>query len=266
MLETGIIYVYRNKINKKCYVGQTIHPENRHKAHIRSANDGDNSKFHRALRKYGLDNFDYFVACKINASPEYLKRSLNSLEKFYINFYNSFENGYNMTEGGDGTRLFGEANGMYNKKHKAESNEKNRQAHLGNKHNKETIKKISDWQLENSPVRGTHPSEEAKEKNRQAHLGKKLTNEHKEKIKENAKTNPNYGTKGKHLSEKTRNSISYTLKTRERSEEEIERCKEGGRISGSKIWVCNAQQVKRIEPNELNFYISIGYKRGRKYI
>ena len=59
------IYKYQNKINGKCYIRQSINLEERKYAHKSSAfkeNAKDyNSQFHQAIRKYGLDNFEFYV-------------------------------------------------------------------------------------------------------------------------------------------------------------------------------------------------------------
>lgn len=96
----GIIYLAKNKINNKVYVGQTIRDlELRKKVHVRSALQGSDYLFHRALRKYGSDNFEWSVL------EESLNENLNDLEKKYIKYYQSYaaesKTGYNMTIGGD---------------------------------------------------------------------------------------------------------------------------------------------------------------------
>ena len=77
----GIIYCYTNKINGKKYVGQTIHPEKRKWEHSKAYDD---SIFHRAIRKYGFDAFDYEVIeeCENEFSDELeikYKKELNNL-------------------------------------------------------------------------------------------------------------------------------------------------------------------------------------------
>ena len=58
------IYMYINKINNKKYVGQTKCFERRHKDHITQSYNCDiecyayNVPFHRAIRKYGIENFE----------------------------------------------------------------------------------------------------------------------------------------------------------------------------------------------------------------
>lgn len=93
------IYCFKNKINGKCYIGQSIHLEKRyieHKNnHLNSNYCNYNSKFYRALRKYGFDNFEYIILATCS------KEDLNMLECIYIQKYNSKNNGYNSTYGGE---------------------------------------------------------------------------------------------------------------------------------------------------------------------
>lgn len=98
------IYKFTNKINQHIYIGQSIDLQQRKNAHYSAAfnpNANDyNSQFHQAIRKYGIDNFDYEVIVEI--SPlEYTPQILNELERYFIQYYNSYQNGYNATEGGD---------------------------------------------------------------------------------------------------------------------------------------------------------------------
>lgn len=80
----GIIYLVTNKINNKVYVGQTINTLNRRRInHLAAArNENDNLYFHRAIKKYGEENFDWKVLDKANNQEE-----LNNLECFYIKKY-----------------------------------------------------------------------------------------------------------------------------------------------------------------------------------
>lgn len=112
------IYKYQNKLNGKVYIGQSIDIERRqynHKssAYNEKANDY-NSQFHQAIRKYGLENFDFEIIAELTPE-EYTRQTLNQLEIFFIKYYDSFKNGYNATEGGDdvfGNNIYpGEKNG-----------------------------------------------------------------------------------------------------------------------------------------------------------
>lgn len=42
------------------------------------------------------------------------------------------------------------------------------------------------------------------------------------------------------------------------------KCSLGGKLTGRMIWVQNGIETRRCLPEDLDFYVSIGYKRGRK--
>lgn len=98
------IYKYQNKINGHVYIGQSVDIETRKQNHYyasRSEKASDyNSQFHQAIRKYSIENFDFEILVEIE-KENYSSELLNNLEKYYIKKYNSFENGYNATEGGE---------------------------------------------------------------------------------------------------------------------------------------------------------------------
>lgn len=98
----GYIYKITCKDTNKIYIGKSESSvETRWKEHCRAAflpSHGDyNFPFHRAIRKYGIDNFIIETIDKTDNS-EILKEK----EKYWINFYNSYYQGYNATLGGDG--------------------------------------------------------------------------------------------------------------------------------------------------------------------
>lgn len=96
----GIIYQVTNLLNNKIYIGQTTNLNKRIISHIDSAKRmKDNSYFHKAIRKYGKENFDWSVICKC-----YSKEEMNEKENQYIIEKNTFSpNGYNLTLGGEGS-------------------------------------------------------------------------------------------------------------------------------------------------------------------
>lgn len=98
------IYKYQNKINGHIYIGKSVDITRRKGGHKFSAFNEQsadyNSQFHQAIRKYGLDSFDFEIVAELTPE-EYNPELLNNLEKFFIKYYNSYENGYNATEGGD---------------------------------------------------------------------------------------------------------------------------------------------------------------------
>lgn len=96
----GIIYKAVNKINGKVYIGQTTQRLSKRKgAHVYEARHKNNTNcaFHNALRKYGKKNFSWEIVecCKS-------RKELDEREFYYIEYYNSFKNGYNLTKGGGG--------------------------------------------------------------------------------------------------------------------------------------------------------------------
>lgn len=95
---TGI-YCITNKINGKCYVGQSVNIEQRWNSHksrpFNPKSSQYDSIFYRAIRKYGIDNFIFTVL------EECPKEELDKREIFWIKKLNSFNNGYNLTIGGD---------------------------------------------------------------------------------------------------------------------------------------------------------------------
>lgn len=100
------IYKITNKINNKVYIGQSKDIEKRWKEHKfgcfnKNISDYD-SKKNRAFRKYGIDNFCFEV---IELLDELL---LDEREKYWIQYYDSVNNGYNTSYGGYSPNLQGE--------------------------------------------------------------------------------------------------------------------------------------------------------------
>lgn len=96
------IYKITCQITGQIYIGKTeIDTQSRWKQHCRAAylpSHGDyNFPFHRAIRKYGKDNFIIEIIDTAETSEE-----LNNKEKYWIDYYDSYNNGYNASLGGDG--------------------------------------------------------------------------------------------------------------------------------------------------------------------
>ena len=133
--ETGIIYGWYNTKSGKWYVGQTVNPEGRFNCHIRLSLNNDNTHFHRALRKYGLENFVYCIL-----EDNVLKENLNLKEIEWIEYYDSFYNGYNLTTGGDTNYIVSEE---YRRK-LSESRKGKSSWNKGIRMNEESKKKLSE--------------------------------------------------------------------------------------------------------------------------
>ena len=102
---SGYIYKVTNLVNNKIYIGQTTQTFNvRKSGHISKAiNKKSNSAFHAAIRKYGIEQFEWSIIWTGDSEL------LDEMEIYYIQKYNSFINnkkGYNMTLGGGGNRGF----------------------------------------------------------------------------------------------------------------------------------------------------------------
>ena len=99
VINLGCIYMYTNKINGKQYIGQTTRSlKKRHWQHMSQ----DECYFDRALKKYGANNFELTIL-EDNIFDEQI---LNELEIYYIDKFDTFNNGYNMNRGGDNKTRF----------------------------------------------------------------------------------------------------------------------------------------------------------------
>lgn len=95
----NMIGIYKITCNEtgKCYIGQSIDIENRWFQHICAAKyETDNNKFYNAMRKYDYENFTYEIIEECSNSQE----ELDDRERYWIEYYNSYEEGYNSTRGG----------------------------------------------------------------------------------------------------------------------------------------------------------------------
>lgn len=107
MIIMGYIYKITNLINKHNYIGQTsISIEERFKQHCynsfnhKKGKDEYDYPLHRAIRKYGVDNFEISLIEECNDDL------LNEKEIYYIKKYHGYDDGYNATLGGDGNKRY----------------------------------------------------------------------------------------------------------------------------------------------------------------
>lgn len=97
MTRFGRIYIIRNTVNDKVYVGQTkVSIKLRFQNHLSAARRGKDYVIGKAIRKYGEDNF------YVELLEECLVDELNDRERYWISIFNSTNNkfGYNMSIGG----------------------------------------------------------------------------------------------------------------------------------------------------------------------
>ena len=102
-MKLGKIYLITNTINSKVYIGQTIQTLNKrfngHCCYSKS-DRSINMYIKRAIHKYGRDKFH------IHLIEECPIEDLNSREKYWINYYDSYNKGYNLTLGGQNSNYF----------------------------------------------------------------------------------------------------------------------------------------------------------------
>jgi group I intron endonuclease len=79
-----IIYLATNKITNQKYIGQTIRSlSERQSAHEYAAKKGSKYYFHRAIKKYGIENFIWQIIDTASSFEE-----LNEKEKNTLNYTN----------------------------------------------------------------------------------------------------------------------------------------------------------------------------------
>lgn len=189
------VYCHTNKINGKKYIGITSQkPKNRWGGNGQLYKKDKQTKFYNAIQKYGWNNFSHEIL-----NSNLTQDKANQLEIYYIELYDTYNKGYNMTKGGSGS--FGAMRTQ-------EFREKLRKANLGKKHPYKA-KKLTDEQRKaisnrfkgNSYAKGNkywlgkNHTNEAIEKDRIAHLGIKN------------------GMYGKHMSEESKLKRKQTIIT-----------------------------------------------------
>ena len=145
------IYLVVNVKNNKKYVGQAIDFKARVSKHFSASFKDEmrhdyNVPFHRALRKYGKDAFEWFILkSDVNGSC-----ALDILEQYYIKKYNTLcknGKGYNVSEGGSFGNPF--------------AGKTDEEIENISKKRSETVIKNGSFSGENNPMYGKHHTEES---------------------------------------------------------------------------------------------------------
>ncbi|QKE56471.1 endonuclease [Bacillus phage YungSlug] len=183
------IYLIRNIVDNKVYVGRSKNIDARIKSHKRNLRKGTHKNTHlqNAWNKFGVESFEFSIICECSLDE------LVAKEGEYIGSYNSMDRdfGYNLnkeTSGGlvvsDETRkkLSERTKGRkVSEETRRKIGESNRKANSGKKMSEETKRKISE------ALKGKKHSEEAKKNMSKAQKGRVVTQEHREKIKKTLK-------------------------------------------------------------------------------
>ena len=232
----GCVYVARNRINGKEYVGWTSDLKKRKREHERNAELNSPLVFCCAIRKYGWGSFQWRVLFQCND-----RKKLKEVEVQTILSRQSFcPNGYNMTLGGDGFtgKHSEESKKLMSMRSKSGTKEVRRKIsraltgrafsvrhrmNLSNKAKQRTLSKEHRKRL-GDIHRGTTLTEAHKQKIRQSKIGTKLSQETKERLsrarigqkcteatKETLRA-ANLGKKNGPPSEETRQKIADSVK------------------------------------------------------
>ena len=150
-----IIYSITNTINNKRYIGISQDYKNRKRVHewAMKNNKHRNTKLQRAVNKYGYDNFKFEILEEVKTDD---RIEALTLENKYIIKYDTYKNGYNQSEGFEGSTL--------------------------QKYSKERLEKMRVNMLGNTIWEGRKHTEEAKAKISKAHKGKTVSLKTREKI------------------------------------------------------------------------------------
>ena len=125
MEKTWTVYMHTNKINNKVYVGITSQDVKQRwrngKGYLKKRSDGSyvQTKFARAIQKYGWDNFEHIVWAEGLSHKDAC-----NVEQLLIAIWDTIKNGYNITAGGEGAVGVintGENNSFYGKHHTEET-------------------------------------------------------------------------------------------------------------------------------------------------
>lgn len=146
-LLTGVIYCYTNIVNGKKYVGQTYREKDRIRQHKKMSYRNAKQYFHKAIRKYGWENFNYSVLCRknyLNESDLHFDLDLMEILSIFKLDTTNHLIGYNIGFGGAGS------NGNKGKKLSEETRKKISEAQKKVKHNKEWVDRVAE--KHNKPV------------------------------------------------------------------------------------------------------------------
>ena len=104
------IYKIENLTTHEIYVGQSVNLDNRKRRHKNAPNDEKHQeRLYQDMREQGIDNFSFEIL-------EYCsRRQLNAREKYWVAYYDAYENGYNSSSGGDARKKWRHGNKLTKK-------------------------------------------------------------------------------------------------------------------------------------------------------
>lgn len=217
------IYKTLNKIDNKVYYG--FHEtENPYDGYL-----GSGKYLKRAIKKYGIENFEKFVLYIFDNREDMIKKEAELIDEDKV----KDKKIYNLKKGGQGGWDYVNKNGF------AKSNEhliiankakKNKYINTWNDFYKSIYKKsgLIEWKKSNDPEIKKRRSEIAKN----AFLGKNHSDETKKRMSE----------KQKNINRTGKNNPMY-----------------------GKCWIYNDKESIRINNDEIDLYLKQGWLKGRRY-
>lgn len=255
------IYIWKNSINNKVYIGATTNFKKRKQEHIRKSINGSQYEIHKAINEIGIDNFQFEILEYVNESY------LAEREKFWIKKYDSINTGYNTLDGYNSISFNPNLEKIKDKIRKKASSRKwiKKGGTQKSVYTAEIDLYLKEgWELGRIPFSEEHLDQLSK-----SHIGIGLSEESRKKCGDI--------WRGRTHSEKTRQLMSKKTKGRYSLEwyikkygDEIGRKKyeshqyklQKGR--NGRVWINKNGKTKQIDKIDYEKFISDGWNRGRK--
>lgn len=204
------IYLIKNKVNGKVYVGQSWDIGLRWSQHRYSS--GHNDHLSRAIKKYGKESFEFSILQElstIDCLPQnVLQATLDMLESYYIELYHSLDSNYGYNKKGGGSRgKCSEETKAKMSKNNAMHNPEHRKKLLGNQYSKGNT---SFW-------KGKHLPEEMKEKIRSTEKGKVIPDDLRQLWSDGRRKGENNGNYGRKHTKEELEKMSAAFKGKKQS-------------------------------------------------
>jgi group I intron endonuclease len=254
------IYIWKNTLNKKVYIGSSDDIKKRWGQHIQTAKRGSNYKFHQAIREFGEENFKKEILELVSVNL------LESREIEWIKKYNSIKEGYNVSRGYNSITFNPNLENI--KKNLSEKASKRNWIYKDNIQKSVYKDEIEKYLKEGWSKGRPKFSEEHINELKEGHLGITLSNSAKNKL--------SLLWLNKHHTEKTKELMRNKTKGRYSKEWYI---KKYGEVLGlekyknhhnqnsgmiGRIWINKNLTAKAIKKEEYEKYRNDGWSTGRK--